>query len=600
MNNIDRISVATPQDVDPSPNSMKRNMDPIPVAIYVRVSSDRQDIHNSIEAQIDECTRYASAHNMIVVKIYKDEAASGRISSRTGFQEMIGDATGPDAEFHTRMVWKLSRFSRNVYDSVTYQAILEQRGVELISITEPIDDSPAGKMIKTMIQALNAFYSDTLGEDVRRGLRKLVNRGFYPHNRTCYGFKLEKIKQKEDEPAHPKLVLDPPYSDIVRRLFLESIAGRTDKDIRVGLHDDGIPSPSGKDWWPPSTIDTILNKPIYAGYVNWGLSSKSGDEPILVPDHHEGIVAPEEFELAHQSRAGRTKTATHPREAGTDRVMSSLLKCRKCKENLQARPTKDPDLCYYVCKTRRNETVSACDCPNITSREFEPMFLKAVTEDILSPSNTKTIIEVVSRELEVPYEEQLSRLELIEKEILGVEKKEDRVMTAYEAGAYTVENFTKRMDPLRKQKAELNGNKATARKELNRDAVIVASPQMVIDFAKDMSKLIQHSQPKERKELLKRFIQCVWVEPGKATIVYRIPMPSDGPNPRATKHELALDGEPVSVWPTARAGLHPRGHTLFSQGGCQFLSSVINLDDDGLALLRKPGDRAFLDQSAVL
>ena len=554
MNNIDRISVATPQDVDPSPNSMKRNMDLIPVAIYVRVSSDRQDIHNSIEAQIDECMRYASAHNMIVVKIYKDEAASGRISSRPGFQEMIGDATGPDAEFHTILVWKLSRFSRNVYDSVTYQAILEQRGVELISITEPIDDSPAGKMIKTMIQALNAFYSDTLGEDVRRGLRKLVNRGFYPHNRTCYGFKLEKIKQKEDEPAHPKLVLDPPYSDIVRRLFLESIAGRTDKDIRVGLHDDGIPSPSGKDWWSPSTIDTILNKPIYAGYMNWGLSSKSGDEPILVPDHHEGIVAPEEFELAHQSRAGRAKTATHPREAGTDRMMSSLLKCRKCKESLQARPTKDPDLCYYICKTRRNETVSACDCPNIHSQEFEPMFLKAVTEDILSPSNTKTIIEVVSRELEVPYEEQLSRLELIEKEILGVEKKEDRVMTAYEAGAYTVENFTKRMDPLRKQKAELNGNKATARKELNRDAVIVASPQMVIDFAKDMSKLIQHSQPKERKELLKRFIQCVWVEPGKATIVYRIPMPSDGPNPRTTKHELALDGEPVSVWPTARAG----------------------------------------------
>ena len=353
----------------------------------------------------------------------------------------------------------------------------------------------------------------------------------------------------------------PPYSDIVRRLFLESIAGRTDKDIRVGLHDDGIPSPSGKDWWSPSTIDTILNKPIYAGYVNWGLSSKSGDEPILVPDHHEGIVAPEEFELAHQSRAGRAKTATHPREAGTDRVMSSLLKCRKCKESLQVRPTKDPDLCYYICKTRRNETVSACDCPNIHSREFEPMFLKAVTEDILSPSNTKTIIEVVSRELEVPYEEQLSRLELIKKEILGVEKKEDRVMTAYEAGAYTVENFKKRMEPLRKQKAELNGNKATARKELNRDAVIVASPQMVIDFAKDMSKLIQHSQPKERKELLKKFIQCVWVEPGKATIVYRIPMPSDGPNPRATQTRKPPHGTAGNV----REGRKDRGGKVLRQ-----------------------------------
>ena len=161
----------------------------------------------------------------------------------------------------------------------------------------------------------------------------------------------------------------------------------------------------------------------------------------------------------------------------------------------------------------------------------------------------------ISRELAVPYEEQLSRLELITKEILGLEKKEDRVMTAYEAGAYTVENFTKRMDPLRKQKAELEEKKAEAKRDLDRDAAIVANPQMVIDFARDMSKLIRHSQPKEKKELLKRFVKCVWIEPGRATIVCRIPLPSDGPNPGATKRELALPGgEPVSVQPTARGG----------------------------------------------
>ena len=565
MKNTDRISVTTPKAVDPIqrpmpkgirriPGSTMKDGDPIPIAIYARVSSDRQDIHNSIEAQIDECTRYAKAHNMVIVAIYTDEAASGRISSRPGFQQMVSDGTNRDAKFHTILVWKLSRFSRNLFDSVTYQAILEQRGVELISITEPIDDSPAGRMIRAMIQTINAFSSDTLGEDVRRGLRKLVQRGFYPHHPVSYGLKLVKTKEKDDEPAHYKIVLDPPYSDVVRRLFLEAIAGRTDKDIREGLHDDGILSPTGKEWWPPSTIDILLNKLTNAGYAEWGVSSKSGDEPLLIPDHHEGIVTPEEYEMAQQSRAARAKSQTHPREAGSDRMMGGLMKCVKCGENLQVRPRSDHS-CDYVCKTRRHDTVSECDCPNVHSTEFEPLFLKTVTDDILSPGNTTTTIEIVSRELAVPYEEQISRLELITKEILGLEKKEDRVMTAYEAGAYTVENFTKRMDPLRKQKAELEEKKAEAKRDLDRDAAIVADPQLVIDFARDMSKLIRNSQPKETKELLKRFVKCVWIEPGRATIVYRIPLPSDGPNPGATKRELALPGgEPVSVRPTAHGG----------------------------------------------
>ena len=570
MKNTDRISVTTPKAVDPIqgpmpkgirrvPGSTMKDGDPIPVAIYARVSSDRQDVHNSIEAQIDECTRYAKANNMVIVAIYTDEAASGRISSRPGFQEMVADGTSRDAKFRTILVWKLSRFSRNLFDSVTYQAILEQRGVELISITEPIDDSPAGRMIRAMIQTINAFFSDTLGEDVRRGLRKLVLRGFYPQPRATYGFKLVKVKEEGDDTAHPKLVLDPPYCDIVRRLFLEAIAGRTDKDIREGLHDDGIPSPKGKEWWPPSTIDTILRKPIHAGFVEWGVSSKSGDEPLLIPDHHEGIVTPEEYEMAQQSRAARAKSQTHPREAGSDRMMSGVMKCMKCGENLQVRPRSDHS-CDYVCKTRRHDTVSECDCPNVHSKEFEPLFLKTVTDDILSPSNMTTTIEIVSQELAVPYEEQLSRLELITKEILGLEKKEDRVMTAYEAGAYTVENFTKRMDPLRKQKAELEEKKAEAKRDLDRDAAIVADPQLVIDFAREMSTLIRHSQPKETKLLLKRFVKCVWIEPGRATIVYRIPLPSDGPNPGATRRELALpSGEPVSVRPTAHGGPQARG-----------------------------------------
>ena len=533
--------------------------DPIPVAIYARVSSDRQDINNSIQAQIAECIQYAKGHNMVVVATYIDEAVSGRVSNRPEFQKIVSDATGQDRKFATILVWKLSRFSRNTYDSIVYQAMLEDRGAHLISITEPIDDTPAGKLVRSVIQSINAFYSDNLSDDVRRGLRRLVMRKFYPHNRPPYGFKLVKVKEDDGDAYHFKFELNPPYDQIVRRIFLETIAGWSDTDIRDGLFSDGIPSPTGKEKWPTSTIDTIVKNKTYPGYIVWGINSKSGDEPLEVPDCHPGIVTLEEFELAQQSRASRAKPAAHPRQAGSEYTMSGLLICEKCRENLQIRPGRLPQFTSYICKTRRHDGVAVCECPNLNNRDFEQRLLKAVTEDILSPSNMEVATETVSRELKAPYEEQITRLELIDQELLKLERRQDRVMTAYESGTYTVEDYSRRIAPLRKSEAELKEKKAEAARNLDRDAATVANPQSVIDFAADMAKLIRHSQPKERKQLLKRFIRCVWIQPGKATIVYRIPLPGDGPNPGSTTHELALDGEPVSVRPIAHSGPPTRG-----------------------------------------
>ena len=43
---------------------LKYSQDPIRVAIYARVSSDAQDVNNSIEAQIAECKQFARDHGM--------------------------------------------------------------------------------------------------------------------------------------------------------------------------------------------------------------------------------------------------------------------------------------------------------------------------------------------------------------------------------------------------------------------------------------------------------------------------------------------------------------------------------------------------------
>ena len=57
------------------------------VAIYARVSSERQDVDLSISAQLKAIKEYASRNGHSVVKEYIDEAESGRSIDRPGLSK---------------------------------------------------------------------------------------------------------------------------------------------------------------------------------------------------------------------------------------------------------------------------------------------------------------------------------------------------------------------------------------------------------------------------------------------------------------------------------------------------------------------------------
>ena len=35
---------------------------------------------------------------------------------------------------------------------------------------------------------------------------------------------------------------------------------------------------------------------------------------------------------------------------------------------------------------------------------------------------------------------------------------------------------------------------------------------------------LENASPKDRKQLLNKYIKCIWVEPGKGTVVYWVPL----------------------------------------------------------------------------
>lgn len=161
--------------------------------IYARYSSDNQR-EESIEGQVRECLAFAGRKGYTVIKTYADRAISGkRADNRPEFQQMISDSA--KGEFDVIIVWKIDRFSRDKYDSVIYKSKLNKNGVCVISATEPIDDSPEGKLMESIFEGFSEYYIKDLAQKTSRGMTENVLKGKFNGGAVPYGYMIDSNRQ---------------------------------------------------------------------------------------------------------------------------------------------------------------------------------------------------------------------------------------------------------------------------------------------------------------------------------------------------------------------------------------------------------------------
>ena len=163
-------------------------------ALYARVSSDRQDVDLSVAAQLRALNDYAKKNNYTIARQFVDEAESGRIADRPQFRKMIEEGSQPNAPFQVILVWKFSRFTRKREHAVAFKSMLRRKGIRVVSITEQADDTPTGRLLEAIIESVDEFYSENLGQEVTRGMREAASRGFFLGSRAPFGYKRIKVK----------------------------------------------------------------------------------------------------------------------------------------------------------------------------------------------------------------------------------------------------------------------------------------------------------------------------------------------------------------------------------------------------------------------
>ena len=113
------------------------------VAIYVRVSTDKQTIEN----QLSELHRIAERRGWEVVKEYRDFGISGSKGreARPGLDEMLKDAQR--GQFDVVMAWAIDRLGRSLVDLLGTIQALEACGIDLYLDQQALDTTtPAGNL----------------------------------------------------------------------------------------------------------------------------------------------------------------------------------------------------------------------------------------------------------------------------------------------------------------------------------------------------------------------------------------------------------------------------------------------------------------------
>ena len=398
--------------------------------LYVRFSSHNQT-EQSIEGQTRVCQEFCQRHNIKIVEIYADRAtsASKNTEKRVSFLKMIKDSE--KGLFDAVVVYKLDRFARSRYDSATYKYRLKKNGVQLISATENITNSPEGIILESVLEGMAEFYSAELSQKINRGMRESA----YKHN--SIGGALPLGYKTVDK----KLVIDEKTAPIVREAFTMYAEGHSVAEICRIFNARGYKTSKGTEFGKNSFSKIFRNERYIGTYTYHDYRAEDTIPAIIDRDLWDRV----------QLRLKKVKNSPGRNKAKRVYLLSGKLFCGHCGESMNGNCNGNK-YAFYECYGKKSK-YNGCQKRNLRKEYIE----RLVAQDALSLLTDENIEHLATVACERnDYEiETGSPIPVIKDRIHQTEVSINNLTKAIETGA-TPDALVKRMVELEREKKDLS------------------------------------------------------------------------------------------------------------------------------------------------
>ncbi|MBE1446162.1 recombinase family protein [Paenibacillus sp. OAS669] len=361
-------------------------------AIYLRVSTNKEEQKSSLDNQRDLFYRYIGDKGWDVHEFYVD-VETGTTDKRASLQRLISDAK--QRKFDVILAKELSRLARNGKLSYEIRDIAQTNRIHIITLDDAVNTMEGRSENFGLYAWLYEQESQRTSERIKSSFASKARRGEFKGSIPPYGYNVVSgvLSLRED---------DTPI--VVRRIFQLYLQGIGFDAIARTLTREGYQTPSqtvGKKnagmYWNGSTIKLILTNPHYTGDLVQGRETTisvtvktrdkvSLDEQIVIPNTHPAIISREQFQMVQDMMNGRKKK----RPKCKKHLFTNVAFCADCGKSLWYIKHREG----YVCGTHLKHGKHACGQHTIKEARLISIILDDIRELSRTLDETAVLIKI--------------------------------------------------------------------------------------------------------------------------------------------------------------------------------------------------------------
>lgn len=533
------------------------------VACLYRVSTKQQvDEKGDLSMQKTECRNFIDRQqDWVLITEYYEKGVSGYKKSKSQRDVLLQiEQDAKDKKFDVLLVYMFDRLGRKEEETPFIMQDLVRTGIELWSTKEGEQrfDNHTDNLLSYIRSWQSAGESKKTSLRVYDSHRQLVENGKYRGGRTPYGYQtvMRNSVNKKGEPI-PDLVINEEEAKIVKLMYeLVYDKGYGSNRIQEYLIEKQSKTRSGK-LWDRTAIGRILSNPIYKGYMtygkldndkhmnkreNWILSKEANPELI--------IVSEDVWEKVQQIRS--EKSPTRKKELNDEKygdkltrkigntsplLLIGFIRCGHCKNIIStsynyAKWTRKSGETFsygkpvYRCNGRVNKTIKCDGQTTYRKDKIENIVIKQ-TKNFISNLESRDFSSLISKMKKDNLNKNERKLNDIknekEKLYLDIKLLNDEVMKILKGES----NFTAEMIN------QIKNEKENKIKEINEEITIynekIKQAHLEIEDIVHLKRHVvdwginfDNADDDQKKILLSRVIDTVWVYKNKITIDFKI------------------------------------------------------------------------------
>jgi site-specific DNA recombinase len=521
------------------------------VALYARVSSDQQAKAATIESQLSALEdRIAQDNHVLDDELrFVDDGYTGSTLLRPALEQLrdVAYAGAMDILY----VHSPDRLARKYAYQVLLIDELNKGGVEVVFLNHSIDKTPEGELLLQMQGMIAEYERAKILERSRRGKRYAARRGSVNVlSGAPYGYRYVSVKETGGDARYE--IIDEEAEVVVQVFEWVGRDSLSIGEVRRRLHEQGIKTRTGKDWWDRATIWGMLKNPAYKGSAGFGKTRIGERLPQLRPQRGQAeqprkaysvyatsieeqefipvppLVSEELFDAVGEQLAENKKRYRQGRR-GAKYLLQGLVQCACCGYSFYGKPArggrangKYRRYTYYRCigmDAYRFGGNRICDNKQVRTSVLDEAVWEDVSDLLRDPER---IQKEYQRRLNDDNNEASLALKQNEAMINKVKRAIARLIDAYEDDLLSKDEFEPRVRQSKSRLSHLQTEHAKLTMRANEQDELRSLIHHLEEFSQQLSAGIETLDWARKREVVRALVKRVEIGKDDVRVVYKV------------------------------------------------------------------------------